>query len=188
MAKRKEADFIEVGLLVYPDCQLAAVYGLTDLFRVASDWSTNLQVPTSLRNIRVSYWKMEDRDVSCSWDSHPGIAHSLSYIIAPPSIVMPEKMQSMSSASQWLASQHARGVTVCSICAGAFVLAETGLIDGRRATTHWAFAERLAEQYPNIDVSPDNISSTMATSSPPVAFSPGRISDCCLSKSCSVRP
>ena len=37
------ADFIEIGLLIYPDCQLAAVYGLTDLFRVASDWSTDLQ-------------------------------------------------------------------------------------------------------------------------------------------------
>ncbi|MGV3550920.1 DJ-1/PfpI family protein [Rhizobium sp.] len=45
----------------------------------------------------------------------------------------------MRPASQWLASQHARGVTVCLICARAFVLAETGLIDGRRATTHWAF-------------------------------------------------
>lgn len=157
VAKSEAADFIEVGLLVYPDCQLAAVYGLTDLFRVASDWSTDLQAPTSLRNIRVSYWEIEDGDVSCTWDSSPGIPHSLSYVIAPPSIIMPQKMQSMSSASQWLASQHARGVTVCSICAGAFVLAETGLIDGRRATTHWAFAERLAEQFPKIDVSPDNM-------------------------------
>lgn len=78
VAKHEETDFIEVGLLVYPDCQLAAVYGLTDLFRVASVWSTDLQVPTSLRNIRVSYWKMADGDVSCTWDTHPGIPHVLS--------------------------------------------------------------------------------------------------------------
>ncbi|MGP4753791.1 GlxA family transcriptional regulator [Agrobacterium pusense] len=153
----KAADFIEVGLLIYPDCQLAAVYGLTDLFRVAGDWATDLQEPTSLRKIRVSHWTVEDGAVSCTWDSETGASHSLSYIIAPPSIVMPEKMQSMRPASKWLSSQHALGVTVCSICAGAFVLAETGLIDGRRATTHWAFAERLAERFPKIDVLPDNM-------------------------------
>ena len=92
MANTKTPDFIEVGLLVYPDCQLAAVYGLTDLFRVANDWSTNLQAPTTYRNIRVSHWKMEGGDVSCTWDSSPGIPHALSYVIAPPSIIMPEKM------------------------------------------------------------------------------------------------
>ena len=39
---------------------------------------------------------------------------------------------------------------LCSVCAGAFVLAETGLIDGRRATTHWAFAKQLAQRFPKI--------------------------------------
>ena len=41
-----------------------------------------------------------------------------------------------------------------SVCTGAFVLAATGLLSGRRATTHWMHADRLAEQYPDIDVDP----------------------------------
>ena len=42
-----------------------------------------------------------------------------------------------------------------SFCSGVFVLAATGLLDGRRATTHWRYAERLASAYPKISVVPD---------------------------------
>ena len=48
-----------------------------------------------------------------------------------------------------------RGARVLSVCSGAFVLAAAGLLDGRRATTHWRYAQRLAELYPLIDVDPD---------------------------------
>jgi transcriptional regulator GlxA family with amidase domain len=44
-----------------------------------------------------------------------------------------------------------------SICTGAFLLAEAGLLDGLRATTHWAYCDRLAADYPKIDVEPDRI-------------------------------
>ncbi|MFI1255360.1 GlxA family transcriptional regulator [Streptomyces netropsis] len=48
----------------------------------------------------------------------------------------------------------ARGARVASICTGAFVLAAAGLLDGRRATTHWMFADRLAEDFPAVEVDP----------------------------------
>jgi transcriptional regulator GlxA family with amidase domain len=48
-----------------------------------------------------------------------------------------------------------RGGRVLSHCSGAFVLAAAGLLDGRRATTHWQYAEQLASRYPAIDVDPD---------------------------------
>ena len=49
---------------------------------------------------------------------------------------------------------HARGARLLSICSGVFVLAATGLLDGRRATTHWLHAERLRARYPRIEVDP----------------------------------
>jgi transcriptional regulator GlxA family with amidase domain len=48
-----------------------------------------------------------------------------------------------------------RGARVLSVCSGAFVLAAAGVLDGRRATTHWRYAHLLAERYPRIDVDPD---------------------------------
>jgi len=46
---------------------------------------------------------------------------------------------------------------VCSVCTGAVILAAAGLLEGRRVTTHWAFAEQLAARFPEIDVDPDAI-------------------------------
>lgn len=54
------------------------------------------------------------------------------------------------AAALWLRAQHAAGATLRSVCAGAFVLAETGLMDGRRSTTHWAFAQQLARRFPKV--------------------------------------
>jgi len=47
-----------------------------------------------------------------------------------------------------------RGVRIASVCTGAFVLAAAGLLDGLRATTHWAEVDELARRYPLIDVDP----------------------------------
>ncbi|GAA1254582.1 helix-turn-helix domain-containing protein [Kitasatospora nipponensis] len=54
-----------------------------------------------------------------------------------------------------LRAVHARGIPIASLCAGAFVLAEAGLLDGRRATTHWALAADLAERHPAVRVDPE---------------------------------
>ncbi|WP_160296868.1 helix-turn-helix domain-containing protein [Sphingomonas sp. ERG5] len=51
-----------------------------------------------------------------------------------------------------LAMAHRRGARIVSICTGAFVLAAAGLIDERRATTHWRFAEQLARDHPRVAV------------------------------------
>jgi transcriptional regulator GlxA family with amidase domain len=48
-----------------------------------------------------------------------------------------------------------RDAWVVSLCTGAFVLAQAGILDGRRATTHWRWADSLAAAYPSIDVDPD---------------------------------
>ncbi|MFD8707331.1 helix-turn-helix domain-containing protein [Kitasatospora sp. NPDC059648] len=54
-----------------------------------------------------------------------------------------------------LRTAHARGARIVSICTGAFVLAQAGLLDGRRATTHWARTAQLATQHPALEVDQD---------------------------------
>jgi transcriptional regulator GlxA family with amidase domain len=49
----------------------------------------------------------------------------------------------------------ARGARIASICTGAFVLAQAGLLDGRRATTHWRYTAELAERFPSVTPQPD---------------------------------
>jgi AraC family transcriptional activator FtrA len=54
-----------------------------------------------------------------------------------------------------LIKAHHRGARLVSICSGVFVLAATGLLDGRRATTHWRYAKSFARQYPRVQLEPD---------------------------------
>jgi transcriptional regulator GlxA family with amidase domain len=57
----------------------------------------------------------------------------------------------------WLRKWHARGATIASICTGAAFLAECGLLDGRRATTHWAVADIFRERYPKVLWQPEEL-------------------------------
>ncbi|MZD09531.1 helix-turn-helix domain-containing protein [Streptomyces sp. SID5785] len=57
----------------------------------------------------------------------------------------------------WLRAHAPRAERVVSVCTGAILLAEAGLLDGRRATTHWAYCARLARDHPAVEVDPDPI-------------------------------
>src|SRR5215468_10933499 len=58
---------------------------------------------------------------------------------------------------QWIAKTAPGCRRVCSVCVGSFLLAEAGLLDGRRAATHWMHAPLLANRYPAVTVEPDAI-------------------------------
>jgi transcriptional regulator GlxA family with amidase domain len=58
---------------------------------------------------------------------------------------------------RWVAAASKRSRRVASVCTGAFLLAHAGLLDGRRATTHWARCAELAERYPKVRVDPEPI-------------------------------
>jgi len=51
---------------------------------------------------------------------------------------------------EWLSAMHAGGATLCSACSGVLLLAETGLLDGREATIHWAFAPTFRRNFPRV--------------------------------------
>lgn len=61
------------------------------------------------------------------------------------------------AATEWIRMRSRSVRRLCSICVGAFALADAGLLDGRRATTHWGMARSLAERYPEVLVDPNPI-------------------------------
>lgn len=53
---------------------------------------------------------------------------------------------------EWLRQQHHRGANLCSICTGAFLLAGSGLLNGKKATTHWRYLEPFKQRYAQVEV------------------------------------
>ncbi len=51
---------------------------------------------------------------------------------------------------QWLREQAARGVNICSVCTGAFLLAESGILNGKSCTTHWKYFKEFAAKFPQV--------------------------------------
>ena len=62
-----------------------------------------------------------------------------------------------SAAAPWVRAMHERGADVASICTGAFVLAEAGLLDGKTATTHWIAQDLFRQRYPRVQILPEQI-------------------------------
>ena len=87
-----------------------------------------------------------------------GIDRGLEVLAEADTIVVPGRSQADAPADprviDALRAASARGARIVSICTGAFVLAQAGLLDGRRAATHWGWASLLAARYPAVSVDP----------------------------------
>lgn len=146
----------EIGLLLYPGAQMAAVHGLTDLFAVANRMAAE-QPQAQLAALRVSHWSVTPPGTTLerTFDTQPDASSQPIMILIPPSLGEAPSAQSLVSTTQWIREQHAAGAAIGSVCLGAFLLAETGLLDSRSVTTHWTQAEQLAARFPRIKVEAD---------------------------------
>ncbi|TDO43176.1 transcriptional regulator GlxA family with amidase domain [Kribbella sp. VKM Ac-2527] len=70
-------------------------------------------------------------------------------------VIVPASFDPPTSVVEVVREAHRRGIRIASICTGAYVLAEAGLLDGRQAATHWNHAAELARRYPEVDVVTD---------------------------------
>jgi len=88
-----------------------------------------------------------------------GIGHDLAALASADTVIVPSCRDPAEPPPPALVeavrAAHRAGARVVSLCTGAFVLAEAGLLDGRRATTHWAHTDLLHERYPAVRVDPD---------------------------------
>lgn len=131
-----------IAVLAYPGAQRAAVHGLLDLFHTAATLAAAGPEPAA--SLIAEEWSPAD----CRGRRGKG----LSAIILPPSLGGVISPADAAPLLPWLRARHREGSLLCSVCAGAFLLGETGLLDQRRATTHWALAAAFAARFPQVQL------------------------------------
>ncbi|MBO1073627.1 GlxA family transcriptional regulator [Roseomonas marmotae] len=141
---------IEIGLVIYPGAQMAAVLGMTDFLaladRIAGEKADGPQTPS----LRVSHWQLQNgEDMPARvFDTAPGIEGAPNVLIMPPRLGALIEADEAAPFVNWLRERHGTGTSLGSICTGAFLLGETGLLSGRCVTTHWIFEEAFQARFP----------------------------------------
>jgi transcriptional regulator GlxA family with amidase domain len=89
--------------------------------------------------------------------AYPGLDHPIDTLIVTGGVAALERAGSDAALVAWIRETATRVRRVASVCTGAFLLAAGGLLDGRRATTHWGFTKQLADAYPSVSIEADRI-------------------------------
>ncbi|SPL88517.1 Transcriptional regulator, AraC family [[Actinomadura] parvosata subsp. kistnae] len=147
---------MRVAVLAYPGCFASEVFGVPDLLTMA----THVAGPGGPR-YEVSIVSPRRRVLAsggAALDVSP--LREADVLLVPgfelaPGLDLDARLAPLGPEVAAIRAHAAAGTAVVAICVGAFLLAEAGLLDGRRATTAWLLAGELARRYPDIDVRPE---------------------------------
>jgi len=146
---------LQLGILLFPEVEVLDFAGPFEVFSVASRMARRDQgiehAAFEIQTIAASRAPLRARhglDVvpTADFDSHA----PLDLLVVPGGVI--EQPLGDAPTLDWLSVQAQRLELLASVCTGAFLLAEIGLLDGLRATTHWEDIPALRQAYPRVEV------------------------------------
>jgi transcriptional regulator GlxA family with amidase domain len=142
-----------IGVLIFPDFQLLDAAGPISVFEIAARFAG---AAPSIKVLAATPGPVR------SSSGVEMVARGLKPFGAIGTLIVAggEGVRAAATCDKTLASVRAmakRGIRVASVCSGAFILAEAGVLDGRRATTHWQRTRQFLSAYPNVKLEPDRI-------------------------------
>jgi transcriptional regulator GlxA family with amidase domain len=142
-----------IGVLVFPDFQLLDAAGPISVFEIASRLAG---VAPSIKTIAAVPGPVRSSAgvELLARGLRPSAAISTLIVAGGSGVNAASKCDKTLG---FLRAMAKRGVRIASVCSGAFILAEAGLLDGRRATTHWQRTRQFLSQYPKVKLEPDQI-------------------------------
>jgi transcriptional regulator GlxA family with amidase domain len=154
---------LQVSLIAIPEGSISTLHGLYDVlssFEMLAGFDDS--IPAS-PPFRVQIVAAEAGPVRLAGgltvQAHRGIADAgMTDIVIVPSVVLRDGAWARGrypALVAWLAQAHRRGALLCSACSGVFLLAETGLFDGRDATIHWSYASAFRAVFPDVRLFPE---------------------------------
>jgi transcriptional regulator GlxA family with amidase domain len=153
---------IEVTVLVLDGTFSSTAIGPMEVFRHAGALWNILTGGRPVPRFRVTTASVGGRAVRCDGPIQIRPAAALTAIRKTELIFVPSTGPSVDDMVErnapvvpWLRRWHKRGAAIASVCSGVGLVAATGLLDGKRATTHWALAGRFREKYPKVRWMPE---------------------------------
>ncbi|MBJ7555829.1 GlxA family transcriptional regulator [Marinomonas spartinae] len=140
-----------IAVIVYRDCLLSAAYGFAEIFELANEACEAANLP-----IHLTTHSLDENDILVATEDlqHKEAFHA---ILLPPSLKQTSYSKTNPLIKAFLIHQHKHGAILCSACAGAFFLADTGITDKRVMTTHWALENAFRERFPKQPVDASKI-------------------------------
>lgn len=153
---------LDVAVLLTDDNLASTALGPIEVFYSAGQlWQTLHHTPGEPR-FRVTVASMDGEPVSTIYSvlitpqcALEEIGHTDLIVVPASGFDLPFQIERHRKLFPWLRERHERGAYVAGICSGAAYLAEAGLLDGRRATTHWALAQAYQTRYPRVNWRPE---------------------------------
>jgi transcriptional regulator GlxA family with amidase domain len=154
----------KVGIVAVPETAGSALYGMVDvLSATGSVWETLVRAETEHRAFDVRVVALDPRPFSCGNRIPVRPDHVISDDYRPDIVILPEIWLGPDESvagrhpglSAWVRARHAEGAWVYAACAGTVLLAETGLLDGCPATSHWGYEDLFRRQYPRVRFQPE---------------------------------
>ncbi|MGA8898281.1 GlxA family transcriptional regulator [Bradyrhizobium sp.] len=142
-----------IGILVFPDFQLLDAAGPISVFEIAGRFAGT---PASIKVLAETPGPVRSSSGAEMLARGLRSAGQLSTLI----VAGGDGVRAAAQSARILAFVRAaakRGVRIASVCSGAYILAEAGLLDGRRATTHWGRTRHFLSTYPKVKLEPDKI-------------------------------
>ncbi len=143
-----------VGILIFDDVEVLDFCGPFEVFSVARPIGEDSDDARLFTAVTIAE---ENRVISCrggllvqphaTIDEHP----PLDILVVPGGFGTRRAIHNR-RLLDWIAAQDGRAELTTSVCTGAFLLAERGLLDGRRATTHWASIAWMRDAYPTVEM------------------------------------
>jgi transcriptional regulator GlxA family with amidase domain len=156
----RHARQVQVAILAFPECTASVLYGMYDLFMSAGrDWGLIVDGTPGHSLIRPQVVsRLHEPFVAANgvWIKPEAALEvaDVPDVVCVPELAIPPgaPIDSFEHEVAWLQRCHAGGATIATACSGAMMLAQTGLLDGFDATTHWAYCEVMRERHPRVRV------------------------------------
>lgn len=166
MNAHETASPISVSLLAMPESTPAALYGLYEVFAsVGVTWRELTGEPAAGPRMEVQILSATGEAYRCPLGT-PIAPHGPLGKAASPDLVLiadlalapgTDPRGRWPTETDWIRTQFEGGATIASVCTGAILLAETGLLDGQAATSHWSVIELFRQYYPRVRLHPERI-------------------------------